>query len=479
MDAPADMPETQSFHPPRPVKSLPVRVLWEARQLLLLGAPILITQLAQTGMGFVDTVMAGRYGENDLAAVAIGSSLWIPLFLAVAGILMALTPMVSQSAGAARFGQIRLALHNGLYLGLALGVLAAWGLRHSSGIFSLMGVEPTVLAITREYVEGLSWGLPAVALYQALRSCNEGLQKTQSIMYVSFLGLACNIPLNYVLIYGKAGFPELGGAGCGYATAIVMWLQMLALAFTSYRSRTFRALGAWQPFERPRLAEIGEILKLGVPIGVSIFIEASMFSLIALFLAPLGAEVVSGHQVTISFTTMVFMFPLSLSIAITIRVGYSIGLERPDQARLIAATGIGITLLFAAFTSSMMLLFAPQIAALYTDSLAVRAIAVSLIGLAAVFQFSDALQISSAGALRGYKDTRVPLLVVFVAYWIVGLPLGVLLGRTDLLLPALGPEGLWIGLIAGLSTAALLLVWRLHSLSRYYLRLQAAMDRTL
>ncbi|MEH6811857.1 MAG: MATE family efflux transporter [Motiliproteus sp.] len=437
----------------------------EVRAILKLGLPIIATQMSLAAMGFIDTLMAARYADNDLAAIAIGTSLWMPLLLAMSGILMATTPIVAQAFGARQYQRIRSSIQQALWLASILGVIAAILLWQAPPIFQAMSVDAPVANISAAYLQAISWGLPAAAIYQVLRSSNEALHQAKPIMYISLVALICNIPLNYLLIHGKAGLPEMGGEGCGWATAIVMWIQVVMLWLYSCRSQTFSRFKFWMDWQTPKKAHQAEILWLGVPIGISLFIEASMFAFIALFLAPLGTQTVAAHQITISFTTLVFMIPLSLSMAMTIRTSYAIGMGKPLYARFICKSGIKLAVLIASVTASAMFLFSEQIATMYTNSIEITSIATELLFLACIFQFSDAIQVNSAGALRGYKDTRIPLLAVFIAYWIIGLPLGYSLSLTGFWGPSWGAKGFWTGLIVGLSIAATLLAWRINKVS--------------
>lgn len=443
--------------------------LSEARKLLLLALPLMISQLAQTGMSFVDTVMAGRHSEQSLAAVAVASSLWIPAFLTLTGILMAVTPIIAHANGARRPDEIRRTVQQGFWLALFTGIGFMLLVRKLGGVFSLLEMEPEVLTQAQGYLEAVSWGIPALALFQVLRSFNEGFHLTRPYMYVSLAALLCNIPVNYIFIYGKLGLPAMGGVGCGWATALVIWLQLILLLAHTLANRVLTDSGWRQHWQWPRLDSQVEILRLGLPMGLSILIESSMFTLIALFIAKLGASVVAGHQVAMSFASLTFMIPLSLSMAITIRCGYSLGSGQPGRARFIGYTGIAITLGTAAISSATMLFFPSAIASIYSINPEVRVLAAELLILAGIFQFSDALQVSAAGALRGYKDTRFAFVVVMISFWCVGLPLGYTLGLTDYWAEASGPQGFWIGLIAGLTLASLLLGGRFILLSRRYM----------
>jgi MATE family multidrug resistance protein len=286
-------------------------------------------------------------------------------------------------------------------------------------------------------------------------------------MKIALLALLCNIPLNYILIFGKFGLPELGGVGCGWASAIVMWVMLSAGVIYTRRSQQFSQLPLWHPWHRPHLKTIAQFLRLGMPIGIALLIEASMFSVIALLLAPYGEVVLAAHQITLSYTGMIFMVPLSIAMALTIRVGQLKGAGNQAQARLAAFTGIQFTLVVALVTTLLTMLLASQIARLYTPDTEIATLAILLLTIAALFQFSDALQVSAAGALRGYKDTFIPLLLVFVSFWLIGLPAGYLLGLTDWLVPAMGAAGFWYGLLIGLSAGAVMLMTRLNRVSRH------------
>lgn len=441
----------------------------EAKQLLHLAWPIMIAQLAQNTMGFVDTLMAARAGTEDLAAIALGSSLWLPLFLALAGILMATTPLVAQAVGKADTQSSVDTFHQGLWIASTLGLFALVLLHNSQPLLTLLALEPGLEAKTLGYLKAISWGFPALLFLQVIRGFSEGYGRTRALMKIALLGLACNIPLNYVLIFGKFGFPELGGVGCGWASAIVMWIMLFTGILYIHHSRLFQPLKLWCAWQKPHLQKLWQFVRLGFPIGVALLIEASMFCVIALLIAPQGELIIASHQVTLSFTGLVFMIPLSIAMAMTIRVGQLIGAGELAAARFSAFTGIHLTLVTALMTASLMFTQSLAIARLYTSDMEILLLASQLLGIAALFQFSDALQVSAAGALRGYKDTARPLLLVFIAFWVIGLPIGYILGMTDLLLPRLSAAGFWYGLLIGLSLGAVMLLTRLNRVSRHAL----------
>ncbi|WP_111414719.1 MATE family efflux transporter [Billgrantia lactosivorans] len=452
----------------------------ETRPLLRLTLPICGAQLAQAGMSVTDVMMTGRVSATDLAAVSVGSSLWLPLMLFMTGTLMGLTPIVAHLLGAGASERIRPSVHQALWVALALGLTAALLLWLSvTPVFRLMDVPVEVARRSAAYLSAVAFGMPGVALFQALRAFSDGMNHTRPSLWISLVGLAVNIPSNFVLIYGGDGLsglfgswlpgwmqdlPALGALGCGIATALSMWVMCLAMVIYTRRSRAYGSVSLWRSPAPPRWRLIGELLYVGVPIGVAIFVEVTLFTLISLFIAGLGEVTVAAHQVALNYTSILFMLPLALSMALTVRVGNTLGQGRAERARLVAWHGVVISLVIALLNSALLWYTAEPVMALYTHDTAVQRLALSLILLAMLYQVSDSLQVNLAGALRGYKDTRVIMLITLFAYWAVGLGGGHWLGTRGL--PGgsgpLGVHGYWIGLIAGLTVAALLLGARLR-----------------
>ncbi len=434
----------------------------ELRGLLILALPVLGGQLAQTGNGFVDIVMAGRVSATDLAAVAVGASIWIPIFLLMTGVLMSATAILARHFGHGEYHRLNPLTQQALWLAFGLSLLGMLAIRNMAPVLELMDVEAAMRPIVLGYLEGLSWGIPAAAAFLAMRSYTESLGHTKPVFWISLFGLLMNIPINYALIYGKFGLPELGGVGCGWATAVVMWVMAIAMYFYTRKSATyakarldFSAL-SFEPHN------ILYMLKVGLPTGLTIFFEVSLFSVIALLLGPFGAIIVAGHQVALNFTGLLFMLPLSLAIAVTIRVGHARGRSDKAAASYTIGTALRLTVFTATLMAGLILLFRHQVPFIYTNDLAVHAVTTGLLFFAALYQIPDALQVTANGALRGFEDTTVPMMLTLVAYWGVGLPVGFILARTDWVVPMMGAAGFWIGLIAGLSTAAVLLGLRLR-----------------
>jgi len=428
------------------------RVLEEVRALLRLGLPLLATNLALAGMAFADTVMAGRLGARDLGAVAVGSGLWLLALLLGLGTLMGISPITAHAVGAGDTGKVGPTLRQGLWLSQALAVLlvaALWGVEP---MLRAAGVDPDIVPLTTAYVHAISLGLPGGLAYFALRFMSEGIGRTRPIMYCAFTGLAVNVALNYVLMFGKLGFPRMGAVGCGLASGIALWC-MLAAMLACVRHRAYGRYALFERFEWPRLALQRELLFVGAPIGGALLVEEGLFSFVGVIMGTLGAEVVAAHQVAINYATTTFMVPLAIHSAIIIRVGQAVGAGDYGSVRLRAFTGIALCGAFMLCSAIALLVFSEQIVAFYTSDASVRDIAVSLLFVAAIFQVSDGLSIGGAGALRGLKDTRMPMLFDLVAFWFIGLPLAYWLGISL----GMGPRWVWVGFVAGLTVAAVLL----------------------
>jgi MATE family multidrug resistance protein len=335
-------------------------------------------------------------------------------------------------------------------------------LRHMEPVFALFNMPASLYDITRRYLYGISFGTPAMALFAVLRCYCEGLGRPLPITVISLLGLLLNAFFNYLLIYGKAGMPALGGAGCGWATAITLWCMLLLMLAHVLTARFFAPVRLLHERSRPRWGAMLRFLRLGLPIGIAVFFEVSVFCVVTIVISPLGDRVVAGHQIAFSVTSLFFMLPLSLALALTIRIGHAYGRRDIAAITLTRSTGLRTTALLAVASGIIITLFRYPITALYTQDNSVRALAADLLLFAAAYQVFDALQVAAAGCLRGLQDTRGPMVLTLVAYWVVALPVGYSLGLTLLAGRALGPYGLWTGLVAGLAAACVLLNWRLR-----------------
>ncbi|MCV2884008.1 MATE family efflux transporter [Aestuariibacter sp. AA17] len=438
----------------------------ELKKVSSLAWPLLIAQVTQTLMGVSDTIMAGRYSAQDMAAVAIGYSITLPVLFFIQGIIFALPPIISRLQGAKQDNKIAYEVQQTFWLVLPLSLLVFAFAPFLPVIFSYIEMEAGLRTITVDYITYLLWSAPVFAVYQVLRNFCEGLSDTRPTMLIMLLGLAVNIPANYVLIYGKFGLPAMGGAGCGLATALVFFAMMIATFVYIKKAKKYHSISLFMPISPPKLSKMWTIFRLGFPIAMTILFEVTLFGVVALLLSPLGSDIVAAHQIALNFSSVMFMLPLSIGMAISIRVGYLIGENQLHTSHTAVKSALLLGISISLCTASITVLARFFIAGLYTTEQEVLLLATNLMFLAALFQFSDAIQVISAGALRGYKDTKAMLYITFVAYWLIGLPIGYSLGRTDILMPAIGAAGFWIGFICGLTSAAIMLGIRLLYLWR-------------
>ncbi|HSC67630.1 MAG TPA: MATE family efflux transporter [Cellvibrio sp.] len=445
-------------------QSLVMRTLHEWKQLTILGAPILIAQLAQMANGVVDTVMAGHASAKDLAGVGIGTSLWVPILLFFNGTLNALQPIISGHRGAGDLRKIMPATWQGLYIAAAASVIMILLLINLGPILRLLQLDDETTAIAQGYLSAFSWGVPALLLLNALRGLTDGLGHTRVIMVFFLLSAVLNLPLNYLFIFGFtiAGWTldPMGGIGCGWATSISNWVAALALLVYLNRSQHYKTFHLLSDWAKPVRKEIVAILKIGLPIGFTMFIEVSMFCMIALFLAPLGATTVAGHQIVLNVISLLFMMPLSLGMALTLRVSFLVGAQDHDEARLLSRSSLLLALGISCINAPILFFGGEWLARLYTTDLDVQRVAAQLFMLGAFFQIADVIQVTMINVQRGYKDTKVPMLIMLISFWGICLPLGYVLTFEDWISAPMGAPGFWSALIVGLGCAACLLTLR-------------------
>jgi len=438
----------------------------EAGALLRLAGPLVINNLAIAGMQFADAVMAGRLGAEALAAVAVGGSVWFLGFTVMLGLMMAISPIAARHFGAGNPSLIGQYTRQGLWLSAVLGVsILVLAQLLVEPALRFVGIANEFRDLTVAYVRAIMFGAPAICAFLVFRFTTEGIGHTRPIMYTSLLALACNVFLNYVLMFGHFGAPALGVVGCGLASAITMWLIMIVLGTYVYLHPKYRPLQIFARVSPICVPILKEIFSLGTPIALMITAEAGLFSAVSILMGTRSAVITAAHQIAINFAGTMFMIPLALSSAATIRIGHALGATNPLAARFSGLTGILMCAFFMTCTALFLLVFRDAVVSLYTNDPAVQAIAISLLLMAAVFQIGDGVQIGATGVLRGYKDTRVPMAINIFSYWFLAFPLAYLAAITY----RLPPQYVWAGFVLGLSVAAILLTFRYLRVSRQYL----------
>ena len=418
--------------------------LKEVRLLTALALPMLLAQVAQVGIGFVDTVMAGDASTEDLAAVALGSSAFATVYITFMGIMAALNPMIAQLYGAGKTDEVGETGRQGIWFGLFLGIFGM--------VLMWAAITPFRNWLTlSDYVEGTmaqymlftSLAMPAAMVHRALHAYASSLNRPRLIM-----------------------LPALGGAGCGLATMAVFWFSALALWIYIAKEKFFRPFGLTAKFGKPDWAVFKQIWKIGAPIGLSYFLEASAFSFIVFLIAPFGEAYVAAQQVGISLSGILYMIPQSVGSAGTVRIGFSLGRREFSRARYISGVSLVSGWALAVITVLSLVLFRSPLASMYNKDPAVLSIAATVLLFAGLFQPADFTQCTASYALRGYKVTKVPMFIHAAAFWGCGLLPGYLLAyRFDM-----GIYGFWTALIASLTIAAVALVWCLELCSREMVR---------
>lgn len=437
------------------------------QMLLKIIIPILVTQIALYLMTFFDILMTGRYNTEDLAGVTIGSSFWVPVYTGLSGILMGLTPIIAHFIGGGKKGEVRPSVQQGLYLSIVLAAIV-FSIMMFAVIPSLnhMPLEGVVRSVAADYLIGMSIGLLPLFAYTVFRSFFDALGATRVSMFIILLSAPINIFLNYLLIYGNFGFPEMGGAGAGFASGITYWVVFCIAFLIAWKRKTFQPYSLFSNWETVSFNRWKAILKIGVPIGLAIFVEISIFSVVTLLMSGYNTATISAHQIALNFTSLLYMVPLSISMGVTILVGQSIGARKPRDAKHYSFLGVGIAILFSIISIIILLTFREPIASLYTKDTAIIKLAVQFFIFAAFFQLSDAIQAPIQGSLRGYKDVNMTFIMAIISFWVIGLPVGYATAKFT----ELGPYGYWVGLIAGLSIGAISLSIRLVFIQRKSLK---------
>ena len=438
----------------------------ELKAILRLGWPIVLTQLFIMLTGTIDTAMAGHYSSTDLAGVSIGGMIMWPIFMLMTGLTMALTPIIAQLRGGGRDGEIGHQIRQGLWVCVATGSVLVLAMIFGTQLYEFFDLDPEATEIAKSYLRAAAWGAPPIVFYVALRHSFEGLGQPIPPMIIAGAMIPVNALLNYTLIYGRFGAPEMGGVGCGVATAIVFWLQFTIMLFVCKRSDFFAKLKVFEKFEPPNFAAIKSILIIGTPIGLTIFLEMAVFSVIGVLIARIGVAEVAANSIAGNLNWATYVIPAALGNAASIRVGFHVGARDLIAARSTSATVYKFSLIYALAMSLFLVLARYHLIAIFTTDPIVVDIAATLVLFIAVYQLVDDSNAVTVGALRGYKDTRIPMVFGLVGFWFIAVPLGYLLAE-ELIFPGLAPGvyGYWAAMTLGLTIVAIAMGIRLWHMS--------------
>lgn len=433
----------------------------EIRATLRLGIPLAAAQLAQSLTGFVDTVMMGLLGSQTIAAGGLGAVTFTILLLVSSAIVAAVSPLVAEAYGANQTKMVQCVVRQGLWLAIIFGIPISLIVFYGKSLLLFFGQDANTVAITEEYLQAIAWGfLPAVA-FAVLRNFVSGVSQPRPIMVIVICGTFLNIAANYVLMFGKLGLPALGLAGIGWGSTLSFWSMLIALIIYINSETTLKKYNVFHKLHRFNKQVFGEILHIGLPIGMLTAVEAGLFTVTTFIMGTLGTVTLAAHQIALQTAATTFTVALGISFATTVRVGQEVGQKNVKGSRLAGYVGISLGGLFMALMGILFWLMPERIVSLYIDinnpeNTAVVNQAKALLRVAAFFQIADGIQVTAVGALRGLKDTRIPMLIGIFAYWCIGLTSGYLLG----LKLGFGSVGLWWGLALGLAVASVVLTWR-------------------
>ena len=436
-----------------------------AHDIYRLAWPVLIAQLAVMAYAVIDTMMAGRFATEDLAAVGIGASIYFSVFVALMGVLLAVTPTVSQLLGAGRHDEIGEQVRQAMWLTLALAVLSIFVYSFPEPLLAMSQAPPEVAAKVRSYLAIAAWGAPAGLAFRLFASYTTAVSLPRVMMALNLLGLAIKVPLTWVFVFGHLGLPAMGASGCALSTTIVNWMICILAWLWCGWSPAYKPHHVFSRWSWPRWQDQRHLIALGIPIGLTFLVDVTAFTFMALFVARLGAVNSAAHQIAANVAAVMYMLPLALGNAVGVLVGQAIGARKFTLARSTGVTGLVLTLALAALTAVTLAASANALASVYSSDSAVRAVAATLLALVACYHVFDALQAVTVSALRGYKRTVVAMLVNVGGLWGLGLAGGYVLGLTKLadlsaigVATPMGVPGFWVAAAAGMAVATVAIV---------------------
>jgi MATE family multidrug resistance protein len=437
-----------------------------AGDLLRLAGPLMLGQLAVVGMTVTDIYMAGQVSAETLAALQLGGSIWAMINLLVIGIMIGNSPIIGNFWGAGETHKVRFQFQQAMWLALPMGAAVCGALLLGVALLGQLDISEEVYRIARGYLlPYLITGFMFPAFF-AFRSTFEGVGDIRPVMIFNCLAFVLNGILDYIFVFGKLGLPALGGIGAAWATTLVMTFLLLAMAVYGRYSKNMKRLELYQQFSLPSMAAIAEILRLGIPIALMIAAEIGFFAIIPMMIAHLGANVLGAHAITNNLDSLAYMIPLGVGQALTIKVSHAQGRKDPVAARQICLTGFKLVFLLAMILGFLKITLRHDFATLFSPDSEVQVIAASLFFFSAALGCFDSMQMASSGALRGFKDARIPLAIQIFAFWIVAFPIAYSLALTDFWGEPMGVYGFWTGLVIAALLASTMMLYRWNLVSK-------------
>ncbi len=427
-----------------------------------LALPVVLSQLGQVSVGVADSMMVGRLGAVELAAASLANSIFFVLLMFGMGISMGITPLVSIAEGKGKMKRISSLFQHGLWINIITAILLILIILMLSQGLNFLDQPEEVVQITIPYLLIITASMLPFMIFQTFKQFAEGLSQTKQAMYVTVFCNLVNVFLNWVLIYGKLGAPELGLNGAGIATLISRVLMPIMMGWYVIRSKRYRQFDLQLGIKKLRFFMINRILKIGLPTGFQYIFEVSAFSAAAIMMGWIGVNALAGHQIALNLASISYMMAAGLSTAGMIRISNQIGKGNQKGMREAGMVVFGMVLVFMFTCAVVLVVFRYTLPTFYIDDMEVIQISASLLVIAGLFQLSDGVQVVGLGVLRGMEDVKFPTIITLIAYWVLGLPLGYFLAFEL----EMGAEGIWYGLLIGLSITAVVLFFRFNMLSK-------------
>jgi MATE family multidrug resistance protein len=427
----------------------------ERKTILKHAGTVLIGQLAVVAFGVTDTIIAGRYDPQALAVLSVSSAVYVSVYVTLLGVIQALLPMFAELYGGKKFSSVGELLRQSLYVWLALSVIGAMVLLSPYFLLKSTQVPVSIQAEAQSYLGILAVALPAALFFRLFSSLNQSIGKPRLVTWIQIAALLCKIPLSIVLTFGTSASQGMGIAGCALATVIVSFVMCFIALTLLWRSDIYQRFEIWKPMAKPDFAKLKQMAKLGIPNGVSVLVEVTSFTLMALFIARQGTTATASHQIAANMTALLYMIPLSFSIAISARLSYWIGAANFQQMRHVLAIGFQLVVMEALLLATVLFIFSNEIAMVYAKDDQVAKLSAQLLLLVGFYHIGDAVQTLCFFVLRSFKVTFLPMMVYGSMLWGVGLRGGYLLAYEGIgnIAPTQSPDAFWL-----MSVIALVLV---------------------
>ncbi|QJC34009.1 MATE family efflux transporter [Enterobacteriaceae endosymbiont of Donacia cinerea] len=443
------------------------KYLIETKKLLNIAIPIILTQTAYFLISIINIIMSNSFNKIDIAILAIGTSIWLPIILFGHGIFLSLIPIITKLYVSNKQKKIINYIEQSYLLAIILSCIMMFILYKINFLISLLFHNLFFILKIKKFLNIIVLSIPGYLLLQILRCLCVSLNLIIPDMVISWIGVIIYIPINYICIYGFFYIPPLGILGCTISIVLIYWILFFITITWMFKSIYFKKIRCFNFFNKPNFKILKKIFKLGLPIGLSIFFEITLFSIVSLLISSkMKVDDIVSHQIALNFSSLIFIIPLSLSIATTILVGFYLGLGRKDRAKTISLISQILGIVISTIIILISFFFKKKIASLYNCSKNIINLSSNLILLASIYQFLDSIQIIGSGILKGYKDTKFIFLITFISYWIISLPIGYILSITNLITHRMGPPGFWIGFIIGLIIAVILTILRILKIQK-------------